>query len=162
MDVSRLGVLCILLGKFVTDLLQQQDRLLFGRNFRLFGSFLLGFAPFFRKLGFSEQGLGHVTEFVDRHENAEIHGRRDNQKIQYRAKYCAERNRRIIECDCQQTIHIRFAENHGDERINHIVDDRINHCGDGTAHDNTDRHVDHVAACNELLESFNHDDSPIM
>ena len=106
--------------------------------------------------------LGHVTEFVDRHENAEIHGRRDNQEIQYRAKYRAERNRRIIECDCQQTIHIRFAENHGDERINHIVDNRVNHCGDGTAHDDTDRHVDHVAACNEFLKSFNHDDSPIM
>ena len=54
--------------------------------------------------------LGHVTEFVDRHENAEIHGRRDDQKIQYRTKYRAERNRRIIECDCQQAIHIRFAE----------------------------------------------------
>ena len=42
----------------VADLLQQQDRLLFGGDFRLFGSFLLGFAPFFRKLGFGEQRLG--------------------------------------------------------------------------------------------------------
>ena len=40
-----------------------------------------------------------------------------------------------------------------------MVDDRIDDGGDRTAHDDADRHVNHIAAGNELLETINHDAS---
>ena len=135
------------------QLLQQLDGLLFGR--RLFSGLFLGFL-LLGKLGLGKQRLGHVAEFVDRHQNAEIDGDGDDEEIQNSAQHCAERNGRAVECDRQQTIHVRLAEDHGDERIDDAVDDRVDHGGDGTAHDDTDGHVDHVAACDEFLESFEH------
>ena len=59
----------VLLGQLVTNLLQQLDGLLFGR--RLFSGLFLGFL-LLGKLGLGKQRLGHVAEFVDRHQNADI------------------------------------------------------------------------------------------
>ena len=126
-------------------------RLLLGGRF--FGLLIFG------KLGLGQQRLGHITELIDGHQNAEIHGDGDDQEIQDRAEHRAERHGRTVERDRQQTVHIRFAEDHGDEWVDDAVHNRVDHSGDGTAHNDADRHVDHVAARNELLESFNHDSS---
>ena len=76
---------------------------------------------------------------------------------------CSEENieKKVRGFQDKRIHYYRLAENHGDERVDHAVHDRIDHGGDGTAHNNTDSHVDHVAACNELLESFKHGFSPV-
>ena len=52
------------------------------------------------------------------------------------------------------------VEQQADERIDQLLDDHIDDCGECRANDNGDGKVDHIPSENELLESLDHGNPP--
>lgn len=100
--------------------------------------------------------LAHARDQgVDRSDDKEIDRRRDQQEIHQRGDEDANREGRRPNGEGNRG-EVRLADQKGNNRFNQRLDQGSHNSAKSRANHDADRHVDHIATKNELLETREH------